>query len=143
MAGDMKKKENTTPSIPISSGWVLKNIRKLFDLSSFKLNKTEDSVFKDNYQMLSVRQLDKAIDSLEKTNYPTKKRCWKSRPYLHFSRIIDTGWVNSCKAVQNNRRLKSMKALIPDSARSYTQNVISQIAMSKSTIDINCRRITN
>ncbi len=39
--------------------------KKVFDLSSFKLNKTDDSAFKNNYQMLNMRQLGTTIDSLE------------------------------------------------------------------------------
>src|SRR5207237_5296990 len=41
-----------------------KEYKKLFDLSSFKMNKTEDSLFRYSPKMLSVRQLNIAIDSL-------------------------------------------------------------------------------
>ena len=41
--------------------------KKVFDLSSFKLNKTDDSAFKNNVQMLNMRQLNTTIDSLELT----------------------------------------------------------------------------
>ncbi len=34
-----------------------KEYKKILDLSSFKMNKTADSAFKDNYRMLSARQL--------------------------------------------------------------------------------------
>jgi lipopolysaccharide export system permease protein len=36
-----------------------------FDLSSFALNRTNEELFKSNYQMLNIRQLNKAIDSLQ------------------------------------------------------------------------------
>jgi len=36
-----------------------------FDLSSFKLTRTNEQLFKDNYQMLNLTQLDDAADSLE------------------------------------------------------------------------------
>ena len=41
-----------------------KTYKKVLDLSSFRMNKTEDSTFKDNYQMKSVIELAKIIDSL-------------------------------------------------------------------------------
>lgn len=35
-----------------------------FDLSQFKLDRTDEDLFKNNYQMLTMAQLEKAIDSL-------------------------------------------------------------------------------
>jgi lipopolysaccharide export system permease protein len=43
-----------------------KNFKKLFDLSVFQKQNTSDSVFRNNHQMLSARQLNKNIDSLQK-----------------------------------------------------------------------------
>ena len=37
-----------------------------FDLSTFKLNRTNEELFKDNYQMLNLGQLDFALDSLHR-----------------------------------------------------------------------------
>lgn len=37
-----------------------------FDLTSFRLNRTNESLFKDNYQMLDLRQLESAADSLHR-----------------------------------------------------------------------------
>ncbi len=37
-----------------------------FDLSTFKLNRTNEELFKDNYQMLNLKQLDYALDSLDR-----------------------------------------------------------------------------
>jgi lipopolysaccharide export system permease protein len=45
-----------------------KEYKKIFDLSSFKLNKTADTLFRDNQRMLSLRQLDRRLDSLENTS---------------------------------------------------------------------------
>ncbi|MCC6691075.1 MAG: LptF/LptG family permease, partial [Bacteroidia bacterium] len=36
-----------------------------FDLSDFKMNKTDESLFKTNYQMLNIPQLSEAIDSMK------------------------------------------------------------------------------
>lgn len=37
-----------------------------FDLSQFALNRTDEDLFKSNYKMLNLRQLDNAIDTLSK-----------------------------------------------------------------------------
>jgi len=37
-----------------------------FDLSTFKMNRTDEQLFKDNYQMLNLRQLTSASDSIQK-----------------------------------------------------------------------------
>ena len=37
-----------------------------FDLSTFKLNRTNEELFKDNYQMLNLNQLNYALDSLNR-----------------------------------------------------------------------------
>lgn len=36
-----------------------------FDLSDFKMNKTDESLFKTNYQMLNISQLKESIDSIK------------------------------------------------------------------------------
>ena len=36
-----------------------------FDLSSFKLSRSDESIFKDNYQMLNISQLEKSQDTLQ------------------------------------------------------------------------------
>ncbi|HUM45538.1 MAG TPA: LptF/LptG family permease [Chitinophagales bacterium] len=42
-----------------------KEWRKVFDLSEFSLNKTDENLFKDNYQMQNLGQLRKSMDTLE------------------------------------------------------------------------------
>jgi len=37
-----------------------------FDLSQFKLNRTDEELFKNNYKMLNLNQLAESVDSLEK-----------------------------------------------------------------------------
>ncbi len=87
-----------------------KEYKKILDLSSFKMNKTADSAFKDNYKMLSVRQLNKAIDSMENTrSYYLNKSNADLRPYLDFVKYTDTTWqkvdVASLKKVTNFNKL--------------------------------------
>ena len=49
-----------------------------FDLSSFKMTRTNEQLFKDNYQMLNLRQLSYASDSLEKKINEKHKDFFKS-----------------------------------------------------------------
>ena len=42
-----------------------KRYKKIMDLSSFKMNKTDDSAFKGNFNMFTLPQLSHAIDSLK------------------------------------------------------------------------------
>jgi len=62
------RNEERGPSYSINTEYIrlnFKNYKKVFDLSSFQMMKTPDSLFKDNFRMLNMRQLDKTIDSLE------------------------------------------------------------------------------
>jgi lipopolysaccharide export system permease protein len=72
-----------------------KEYRKVLDLSSFKMNKTDDSAFRNNYQMLTMKQLSHNIDSLEKVNNNfRKKAAGEIRLNLKFTPLLDTtGWV--------------------------------------------------
>ena len=93
-----------------------KEYKKILDLSSFKMNKTADSAFKDNYKMLSVRQLNKAIDSMQNTrSYYLKKSNADLRPYLDFVKYTDSTWqkVN----VASLKKVTSFNKLIADSAK--------------------------
>ncbi len=70
-----------------------KEYTKLFDLASFRMNKTDDSLFRYNPKMLSVRQLNVAIDSLENTHAFFYKRAESElRPSLFFLKYRDSVW---------------------------------------------------
>ena len=70
--------------------------KKVLDLSSFKLNMTNDSAFRNNYQMLTMRELTRNIDSLDRLNDSYRQRAATSiQVSLKFSRYLDTtGWKN-------------------------------------------------
>lgn len=71
-----------------------KDYKKVLDLSSFKLNKTEDSAFKNNYQMLTMSQLGRNIDSLKRQNKTYLQKVEQDlRIGLKFTQMLDTtGW---------------------------------------------------
>jgi lipopolysaccharide export system permease protein len=56
-----------------------KHFKKLFDLSVLQMKKTDDSLFRRNFRMLSVSQLEENIDSIQKanlTNIKMQARDW-------------------------------------------------------------------
>lgn len=60
-----------------------------FDLQSFEMNRTDEDLFKNHYEMLNLQQLNEAIDSLSK-QYNTKKERFSNKfknNYQFYSRI--------------------------------------------------------
>lgn len=112
-----------------------KEYKKILDLSSFKMNKTSDSVFKGNYKMLSIRQLNKAIDSMKKSmNYFERRSQTEISPYLTFTHYADSNW-NKVKS--QPKKIKSFDALIPDSLKQIVFNrVMTQINAARPNINI-------
>ncbi|MBL7759950.1 MAG: LptF/LptG family permease [Sediminibacterium sp.] len=114
-----------------------KEYKKIFDLKSFQMNKTGDSAFYDP-KMLSIRQLNDAIDSLKHVDTFYAKRSAKEiSPYLRFARYTDTGW--KLPAKQPLPVVKTGK-LIPDSLKaSITDAAANQMATIRGTIDMMSR----
>ncbi len=64
-----------------------KEWKKVFDLSEFNLTRTDENLFKDNYQMQNLKQLTSSMDTIR---MQLNKRFGQfqeyTRPYLSFSR---------------------------------------------------------
>ncbi|MDI3318210.1 LptF/LptG family permease [Pinibacter soli] len=107
-----------------------KEFQKSFDMSSFLFNSTSDSAFKNNWQMLSVRQLSISIDSVGKMIDHQKKVT--AMNYLPLAKYVDSGWAK----VDSVKKVKSIKDIIPDSAWASTnERLVSQATGIKSTIE--------
>lgn len=65
---DQKDSKKTNP---FQRTYFKKQQRK-FDLSEFELNRTNEELFKNNYQMLNIKQLNYFIDSLDGVNQTQK-----------------------------------------------------------------------
>jgi lipopolysaccharide export system permease protein len=113
-----------------------KDYKKEFDLRSFKLNRTEDSLFKYNPQMYSVRQLNHAIDSLGNVRKDFYKRSDRElKTFFIFIRYADSTWPPVSQAQVKN--VRSFDSIIPDSLKSAVSDAcISQINVAKTTADI-------
>jgi len=92
-----------------------KEYKKLFDLSSLQMMNTPDSIFKNDYKMLSIRQLNHSIDSISKVRDSFAKRLkTELKSQLHYINLPDSIWKN---ATPVKEKIKSFQDLIPDSAR--------------------------
>ena len=111
-----------------------KEYKKVFDLKSFQMNKTGDSAFYDP-KMLSVRQLNNAIDSLTHLDtFYAKKVSKEISPYLRFARYEDTGWT---KKINQPLPIVKLNKLVPDSLKiSIEEAAGNQLATIKGTVDM-------
>jgi lipopolysaccharide export system permease protein len=106
-----------TPTEYIRIGF--KEYKKQFDLSSFAFNRTADSVNKNNERMYSMRQLSKAIDSLQKESRKMEKESEKEMftPFT-FLKYMDTAWAS--RAATDSfwgKKIQHFDDLLSDSAR--------------------------
>lgn len=113
-----------------------KEYKKVLDLSSLQLNITPDTLYKDRYEMLSVRQLGKGIDSLEKKNAAFRTRVQTDlNPFIGFHKLIDSGWT---KVPPQKADGKTVMEMIPDSAQkrvlessiSYAQSIKNSLQIT-------------
>lgn len=111
--------------------------KKVFDLSSFKVMKTPDSLFKNNWMMLNVIQLNKASDSIKKdirTTVP-QRVSREVLNYLGSGTYLDSGWASTKLSMPAN--IKSYRDLLPDSALTTTYSRLNEkSSLMKSGLDI-------
>ncbi len=94
-----------------------KEYKKTLDLSSFKLNKTDDSQFKNSYQMLNMRQLSYSIDSLKRAGVEYRRKAENNlKSFINFYKTMDSGWKEVKTPV--TAKTTSFLSLLPDSVKS-------------------------
>lgn len=108
---------------------------KVFDLTSFFKIESNDSLFKDNYRMLSVRQLSYFMDSVQKKSDSLKKRLISETAFnFQFVSAHDSGKFKLPPATGKPRHFND---IIPDSARLTTTDMaLSRVGSAKSTADL-------
>ncbi len=125
-----------------------KEYKKVLDLSALTLNRTDDSTYKDRYEMLSTRQLSKNVDSLDKSLAKFQARDQRElQGYVNIAKYLDTGWVD-VKAPPIKKGAKTFLDLLPDSLKVHSTDAIktgvkqrvldeanSYAGFSKNTID--------
>lgn len=92
-----------------------KEYKKLFDLSALQMNTTADSTFKNDSRMLSIRQLNRNIDSLKKSEKEFTTKLEKEvSGQLKYLQQADS-MASNIPPVKS--KAKSIDDIIPDSAR--------------------------
>ena len=97
-----------------------KEYRKQFDLSQLGLNnRTADSVNRNNEKMYSMRQLERAIDSIHSENIRLRSQSMKDMMrQLAFVQNMDSAWAAPDTAgMAKAKVLRDFDQLLPDSAR--------------------------
>ncbi|MFT3680341.1 MAG: LptF/LptG family permease [Ferruginibacter sp.] len=97
-----------------------KEYRKLFDISSLKMNKTSDTVFKNDSKMYTIRQLNKSIDSLKVVEKNFEDKIDKEIGYqMHYTKTPDTVWKKAIAVLAAAKavKAKTFEDILPDSAR--------------------------
>lgn len=114
-----------------------KEYKKIFDLSSFKITRTNDSMYYDP-KMLTVGQLNHAIDSLHSLDKLFYDRAEKEvKPFLPFLRYRDS--TSNWKAVAKVplRKVKNFDEILGDSLRSSSiDRVTSQASTVKTNLEL-------
>jgi lipopolysaccharide export system permease protein len=115
---------------------------KVFDLSSFKLNRTSEDLFKGAYQMMNISQLTKEMDS----NKRYEKRIYANvasylSPYLSVAMSSKeekelTAKIRAIKTPRENYK-SIFVDIVPDSLKGeVVQLALSHIRNSKGLLDI-------
>lgn len=114
---------------------------KVFDLSSFKLSRTNEDLFKGAYQMMNVRQLNEGIDSIHKD----EKRIYANvnsylSPYLSLTTSKNQHQDLEARIKKSAASFSydtSFLQHVPDSFRAKVVNLASSnIRNSKGLLDI-------
>jgi lipopolysaccharide export system permease protein len=102
------------------------SFKKLFDLSSFQKQTTNDSVYRNNFKMLSAGQINRSLDSLYKLNDTIETR-------LNRTIAITLPYAAKQDSLQNiipviQTKYNSFDSIIPDSARFQVKEAAITIA---------------
>lgn len=120
-----------------------KNFKKLFDLSVLQKQQTNDSVFRNNYKMLSARQLSKNIDSLKIEKEEISQRFLKQVNYsFKHTKIPEQEW----KKYDHQKSATNVNIIVPDSIMPLIDNLsMSIVNETKANLQqtINERKLKN
>ena len=114
-----------------------KKYKKVFDLSSFDVLKTPDSMFKGSYQMLNVKQLRKSSDSIEKDirKIENTRMDKEVNSYFLYGKYFEKGWKPGKPKIP--KIAKTYADLLPDSAINIAfSKAADKLNLMKSSLDI-------
>lgn len=127
----------------VSSGTELirmefKTYKKVMDLTSFRMNKTDDSTFKGNFQMKTVLQLGQAIDSIKKVRnrYVKQAEQGVSSGYKFPAYLDTTGWDQIEKNRIASKYLLPMDSVRDSLKREWTLALKAQDSTDKAQAEL-------
>jgi lipopolysaccharide export system permease protein len=107
-----------------------------FDLSTFKLNRTNEDLFKDNYQMLNLHQLGYAIDSLDRQLDERKEEISTTVKSYYMTFRDSALWKKTTVPDTSENAVDSLTALgIYENALGQARNVKAFLKSSAEEID--------
>ncbi len=122
---DTKKSQNFEHMRTSFKEW-----EKVYDLSEFNLNKTNEDLFKNHQSMLSIRQLTKVIDSLELRKKERKIQLNDHlKPFFHHRRQVDSLRAQLTFNVDSLPKTpKSFVSLLPEDKQKQSFNKAAALA---------------
>jgi lipopolysaccharide export system permease protein len=108
-----------------------KEYKKQFDLSSLGLKRTADSVYKNNQRMLSMRQLNKAIDSIALRGQGTPAKVkHEVLGQLTFIRYMDSTWKTGVTPLSKPTFLASLPDSLKETLRARVSGKLSSVKIN-------------
>lgn len=109
-----------------------------FDLSEFKMSRTNEDLFKNNYQMLNLSQLNQAVDSLQEKDikrmesfHTQMRQSYYSRTFAHMA-IKDSTRKIVADSLSFEKRSKAQQISIVEnalntarSAKAYSESILN------------------
>lgn len=112
-----------------------KEYKKQFDLQDFLFRETSDSANRNNERVYSMRQLNKAIDSIAKDNERIRKQLTRDLYNSNYFLKYYDSTAKSKKPAKFWKKTKSVSDMLPDSARaSVHQQTVSKMGVISSSL---------
>lgn len=110
------------------------SFKKLFDLSALQKQNTNDSIYRNNFKMLSAGQINRSMDSLYKMNDSLSSKMNRTLTILlPYTEVQDSNWK---KIPVYQTKITKFDSLIPDSARFRVNDAAINIATNlKNTVE--------
>lgn len=110
------------------------SFKKLFDLSALQKQNTNDSIYRNNFKMLSAGQINKSLDSLYRLSDSLKSRTKSTLAiYLPYTTLADT---SKYAVPEMQIAYTAFDSIIPDSARNMVNiTAISIVNNLKNTLE--------
>ncbi len=137
---EMDKQQGYDKSFPHST-LTFSEEQIIFDMYAFNLNRTDENLFKDNYQMLNVVQLKHAIDSLDNNIVLKGNNLEKNLDqYFHLNDTIYKKFKSKTIKIKGNDLTTEIKNM---SAQPFVTSAINFARSAKGYVDFSVNDIND